>query len=61
MKQISEKYLCYWCMGCTVQGEEDYTPKQRCKRFYAKCGRLARKVEGGTKECKTSIKTRKHK
>ena len=52
MKQISKKHLCYWCMGCTGQAEEDYTPKQRCRRVYAMCGRLARKVEGGTKECK---------
>ena len=51
MKQISEKYLCYWCMGCTLQGEENYTPKQRCRRIYARTSRLARKVEGGTKEC----------
>ena len=52
MKQISEKYLCYWCMGCTAQGEIDYKPKQRCRRIYAKQTRLAREVEGGTKECK---------
>lgn len=50
MKQINKKYLCYWCMGCTAQGEENYTPRQRCRRIYARAGRLARKVEGGTKE-----------
>lgn len=33
MKQIDRRYLCYWCMGCTAQGEEDYTPKQRCNGF----------------------------
>mgnify|MGYP001624840159 CR=1 FL=1 len=61
MKQIDRRYLCYWCMGCTAQGEEDYVPKQRCKRFYARYGRLARKVEGGTKAWKVNIKTKKHK
>ena len=52
MKQINKRYLCYWCMGCTAQGEEDYVPRQRCKRFYAKCGRLARKMEGANEKCK---------
>ena len=33
MKQIDEKYLCYWCLGCTGQAEEGYIPKQRCKHF----------------------------
>lgn len=61
MKQINEKYLCYWCLGCTAQGEEDYTPKQRCRRIYAKQTRLAREVEGANERCKTSIKTKKHK
>lgn len=61
MKQINEKYLCYWCLGCTGQAEEGYIPKQRCKRFYARYGRLARKVEGGTKAWKVNIKTKKHK
>ena len=55
MKQIDNKYLCYWCMGCTAQGEMDYTPKQRCRRIYAKQTRLARKMEGGTKECDLKI------
>ena len=50
MKQINKRYLCYWCMGCTAQGEEDYVPRQRCKRFYAKCGRLARKMEGANEK-----------
>ena len=33
MKQINKRYLCYWCMGCTGQGEIDYKPKQRCNGF----------------------------
>ncbi len=36
MKQIDNKYLCFWCIGCPGQAEEDYTPKQRCRRIYAK-------------------------
>lgn len=50
MKQIDRKYLCYWCLGCTGQAEEGYIPRQRCRRIYAKQTRLARKMEGGTKE-----------
>ena len=33
MKQINKKHLCYWCLGCTLQGEDMYFPKQRCNGF----------------------------
>lgn len=55
MKQINEKYLCYWCLGCTGQAEEGYIPKQRCRRIYTKQTRLARKVKGGKMEEKLII------
>ena len=45
MKQISKKHLCYWCLGCNMQEDDDYIPKQRCKRVRSFYTGLARKME----------------
>nr|DAN60959.1 MAG TPA: hypothetical protein [Caudoviricetes sp.] len=33
MKQIDKKYICYYCLGCNAEEQENFTPRQRCKGF----------------------------
>ena len=33
MKQIEKNTLCYYCMGCNKQENENYKPVMRCKNF----------------------------
>ena len=33
MKQIERNTLCYYCMGCNKQENENYKPVMRCKKF----------------------------
>ena len=33
MKQIDKKYLCYYCLGCNAEEQDNFIPKQRCKGF----------------------------
>lgn len=33
MKQIKKNTLCYYCLGCNKQENEDYKPVIRCKGF----------------------------
>lgn len=33
MKQIESNTLCYYCMGCNKQENENYKPVMRCKNF----------------------------
>lgn len=33
MEQIKKDTLCYYCLGCNKQGNEDYKPVVRCKGF----------------------------
>lgn len=35
MQQIKKKTLCYYCLGCSKQENEDYKPVIRCKDFMA--------------------------
>jgi hypothetical protein len=35
MKQIKKNTLCYYCLGCSKQENEDYKPAMRCKSFVA--------------------------
>ena len=28
-----KKYLCYYCLGCNAEEQENFIPKQRCKGF----------------------------
>lgn len=33
MKEIDKKYICYYCLGCNAEEQENFTPRQRCKNF----------------------------
>lgn len=33
MKQIEEKYICKYCIGCNEEESEEFTPKMNCKNF----------------------------
>lgn len=33
MKEIDKKYICYYCLGCVAEEQENFTPRQRCKNF----------------------------
>lgn len=33
MKQIKKNTLCYYCLGCSKQENENYRPVIRCKDF----------------------------
>lgn len=35
MKQIKKNTLCYYCLGCSKQENDDYKPVMRCKSFVA--------------------------
>lgn len=50
MKQIDNKKLCFYCLGCNKLEDENFNGVMRCRRIYAKQTRLAREMEGGTKE-----------
>lgn len=33
MKQIEKDKLCFYCLGCQSQEQEDFNPVMRCKNF----------------------------
>lgn len=33
MKQIEKDKLCFYCLGCQSQEQEDFKPVMRCKNF----------------------------
>lgn len=33
MKQIENRYICKYCLGCVAEEQESFIPKQRCKSF----------------------------
>jgi hypothetical protein len=33
MKQIDNKKLCFWCLGCNKLGDENFDGVMRCKDF----------------------------
>ena len=35
MKQVDKKYICYYCLGCNAEEQDNFTPRQRCKGFVA--------------------------
>ena len=35
MKQVEKNTICYYCLGCNKQENEDYKPVIRCKDFMA--------------------------
>ena len=49
MKQIDNKKLCLYCLGCNKLEVESFDGVMRCRRIHAKQTRLAREMEGGTK------------
>ena len=35
MKQVEKNTICYYCLGCSKQENDDYKPVMRCKSFVA--------------------------
>ena len=33
MKQIEKNTLCYYCLGCNAEEQENFRPVMRCKGF----------------------------
>lgn len=50
MKQVDKKYICYYCLGCVAEEQNNFTPRQRCKGFVPRISKLGKNVEKGAKE-----------
>ena len=50
MKQIDNKKLCKYCLRLYEIGRRKLRWSNEVQKFYGRTSRLARKVEGGTKE-----------
>ena len=35
MKQIEKDKLCFYCLGCQAEAQEEFKPVMRCKNFVA--------------------------
>ena len=33
MREISKKYICYYCIGCNAEELDNFTPRERCNNF----------------------------
>ena len=33
MKQIQNDYICYYCLSCVAEENENFKPKKNCKNF----------------------------
>lgn len=50
MKQVDKKYICYYCLGCNAEEQENFEPRQRCKGFVPRIWEMGKDMEKGAKE-----------
>lgn len=55
MKQIDNKKLCYWCLGCMKLEDGNFDGVMRCKYFIAGADNWQEKWKEQMKKCKKEI------
>lgn len=57
MKQIKKNALCYYCLGCSKQENEDYKSVIRCKDFVQGIENWQEKLREGLKKSEQNRNT----
>ena len=58
MKQIPNDYICYYCLGCVAEEDENFKPKKNCKNIVPAYDNWQERYYEALKEQKSGNKCR---